>query len=82
MSCADVCLDMDYDGDNEFYAEVIRTARQPHACCECGRTILEDEIFPAWLKTSAIDCLAKIDSLAARDKLRDAFNEWRKDGAA
>lgn len=39
MSCADVCLDMDYDGANEFYAEKVVTARKPHKCCECGDVI-------------------------------------------
>lgn len=40
MNCADVCLDMDYDADdNEFYVEVTVKSRKPHVCCECGERI-------------------------------------------
>lgn len=37
--CADVCLDHDYDGFNEFYSDRLVTARKPHKCCECGGAI-------------------------------------------
>ena len=39
MGCADICLSMDYDATNEFYAEKVVTARKPHKCCECGDVI-------------------------------------------
>ncbi len=123
MSCSDVCLDMDYDVDNEFYAEVTYTARKPYHCCECRETIvpgqryeratgkaddhiwtvktcahcaairkalvcgswqfgklweqIEENVFPVWLTHSPIDCLAQIDSLEARNKLRERFDEWQ-----
>jgi hypothetical protein len=39
MNCADVCVEMDYDGSNEFYNEATRTAAKPHQCCECHEVI-------------------------------------------
>lgn len=41
MSCADVCIETDFDGEsNEFYVEaVVGRSRKPHVCCECGETI-------------------------------------------
>lgn len=39
-ACSDVCIDMDYDyDDNEFYSQDIVRARKPHVCCECGEPI-------------------------------------------
>jgi hypothetical protein len=40
---------------------------------------LVEEVFPAWLEKSPIDCLAKIALKSARDKLAHRFEEWRKD---
>lgn len=37
-----------------------------------------DVTFPAFQRASPIDCLAKIESLAARDKLRAKFAEWEQ----
>lgn len=45
MSCDDVCLDMDYDGCNDFYSESMRRAAKPHKCRECGREILKGEQY-------------------------------------
>ncbi len=128
MSCADVCISMDYDG-NRFASSKMRTARKPHRCCECRETIpvgaryevysacsddgdffeaktcavcfdirnalvcgswifeelweaIEEGVFPAWITTSPIDCLAKVDSLAARDRLRERFAGWRDEQGA
>lgn len=39
MSCADVCIDHDYDYYNEFYRESLRVARKLHMCCECGEAV-------------------------------------------
>ena len=39
MSCADVCIDHDYDDENAFYRETTPTARTPHTCCECRAVI-------------------------------------------
>ena len=126
MSCDDICIDMEYDSnDNDFYREKIRRARRPHACVECRRVILpgesyqhasgksdgsvwtaktcaecaeirkalvcgsfvfgglweaiEESIFPAASERSLIDCLAQIDSLAARDAVRAAFDAWKSE---
>lgn len=123
MSCADVCIDQDYDGDiAEFYRESRPKARKPHQCCECGETIpvgtvyqrasgksegdvwseatcavceeirrafvcgsvtfgmlwesIELEMFPIWTERGPIDCLAKLDTLAARDKCRARYQTW------
>lgn len=125
MSCADVCLSMDHDG-NKFQSSQLRKARKPHKCCECGETIpagatyeyysacscdgdffdaktcvicldirnalvcgmwifemlwesIEEEVFPAWLASSPIDCLAKVETLAARNVLRQRFAAWKHD---
>lgn len=40
MSCADVCVVMDWDGGNDFYHEVERRAAKQHQCCECGDSIV------------------------------------------
>lgn len=123
MSCADVCIDMDYDSDEtKFSRFIMRTARKVHECCECKGQIkpgdryeyacglddysfweaktrptcyeirralvcgswiygmLWDEIgevvFPEWKNSSPIDCLAKIESLDARNKLRERYADW------
>ena len=123
MSCADVCIDMDYDDDNVFFSVRDVIARKEHKCCECGCPIkigdtfeyakgknddfwtartcsdcaeirntfvcgtwvygmlyesIQESMFPVWLETGPIDCLAKIESLSARNKLREAYEEWRK----
>ncbi len=38
---------------------------------------IEEGIFPAWQRLSPLDCLAKIDSLAARDALRARYRMWQ-----
>lgn len=67
MSCADVCLDMYYDGDNEFYSERIVKAKKPHRCCECQRTIAPSESYEHvsgrsegdfWTAKTCADCRA------------------------
>jgi hypothetical protein len=43
---------------------------------------IEELVFPAWLTTSPLDCLAKIDSLEARNLLCNkfvTFQESRRD---
>lgn len=45
MSCNDVCVVMDYDGSNEFYAEAMRRARKAHKCCECGDPIAAGDLY-------------------------------------
>lgn len=45
MSCADVCLSMDYDGSNEFFSEKPVRARKAHKCCECRGAIAVGETY-------------------------------------
>jgi hypothetical protein len=124
MSCADVCLDHDYDEGNDFYSETKPRARKPHRCCECGETIhvgavyqrasgkadgeiwttrscavcceirsafvcgswefgrlwesIREEIFPIWEESGPIDCLAKVETLEARNKLREEYQDWKR----
>lgn len=127
MSCADVCLDMDYDAcANDFYHERMVVARKAHRCCECGEAIpvgaryqratgksdgevwtattcavcaeirqafvcgswvfgglwdeIEDVMFPVWNEQGPLDCLAKLQTIEARDKCRTRYREWREDG--
>lgn len=42
MDCA--CL-WGFDGENDFTAEEIRTARKCHVCCECKRSIGKGEKY-------------------------------------
>lgn len=39
MSCADICLSHDYDGDSAFSSMKWVRARKAHTCCECGEAI-------------------------------------------
>lgn len=123
MSCADICLEADYENDNAFFVERMVTARKEHICCECRSPILPGnrfecakgkddsfwvaktcadcaeirkaffcgswvygymfsqiraELFPVWDEVSPIDCLAKVESLSARNALRMAYTEWRQ----
>lgn len=126
MSCADVCIDMDYDGGNEFYAEaVVKKSRKVHRCCECHEAIqagasyvrstgksdggvfseatccpcheirkafccsgwifgeletsMREQVFEVWQKLGPYDCLAKLESLEARNRAMAWFREWRDD---
>jgi hypothetical protein len=65
MGCADVCIDMDYGEDNEFYAESFPLARKEHRCCECRRTIKPGERYQRcagksdgsfWAERSCAEC--------------------------
>lgn len=125
MSCADVCLDMDYDADSsDFCTESFHKARKSHKCCECGGVIakgqryeraagktcgemwshatcaacaeireafvcgslvygmlwesIKESMFPVWDRKGPIDCLAKLETLEARDKCRAQYAEWKK----
>ena len=40
---------------------------------------IEEVIFPEWDRIGPFDCLAKIDSLPAREKLRAAYADWKAD---
>lgn len=42
---------------------------------------IENYIFPEWKKLSPIDCLAKIDSLEARNKLRFVYATYLGDAS-
>jgi hypothetical protein len=45
MSCADVCVSMDWDGYNDFYTEAWHRAVKPHTCIECARVIAPRESY-------------------------------------
>lgn len=40
---------------------------------------IEEHVFPEWEKYSPIDCLAKVESLDARNVLRARYDEWRNE---
>lgn len=44
-NCKDVCIAMDYDYSNEFYAESDRRARKAYKCCECNGAIAPGELY-------------------------------------
>lgn len=128
MSCADVCIDMGYDADdNEFFHCADRRARKEHLCCECRRPIrpgeayecasgksdgrvwtskscaqcadirkalvcgsweygalwehIHEGVFPVWLERGPWDCLALVESEAARRELSSSFEQWKEDRA-
>jgi len=37
--CADVCIDMGYDGENDFFSQSVVKARKSYHCEECGEQI-------------------------------------------
>lgn len=125
MNCSDVCIDMDYDDANDFYTEaIVKKARRPHKCCECGdaicigasyqratgknegriwtattcllcaeirgafvcgswmfgglREAIEEALFPIWETSGPIDCLAKLDTLEARQLVRQWYDDWKR----
>ena len=39
---------------------------------------IQEEVFPAWLRTGPWDCLAKIDLLSARRLLEARFAAWQE----
>lgn len=72
MGCADICLSMDYDGCNEFYAEKVVKARKPHRCCECGDEIGVGSLYERASGKSDGDFFAVNTCLACRE-IRAAF---------
>ena len=123
MSCADVCIDHDYDVDqNEFHHESSVRARKEHRCCECRWAIkpgdthelavgksdgrfwtmrtcqvcveirkafvcgswvygelwesIGEYIFPRWADEGPFDCLVKLDTQQARDRVFDEYEAW------
>lgn len=43
---------------------------------------IEQGMFPIWTEKGPIDCLAKVETAEARDKLREAYREWLVDNPA
>lgn len=39
---------------------------------------IEEGMFPVWDRTGPIDCLAKLETLEARDKCRQRYQQWRE----
>lgn len=73
MSCADVCLSMDYDsGANDFYHTQYPTARKPHRCCECRGTIQPGERYERVSGKSDGDVWT-VKSCGRCAEIRDAF---------
>jgi hypothetical protein len=59
----------------------IRKALVCGTCVHGGlwEAIEDHGVFERWTRTSPIDCLAKVETLEARNVLRHRFTEWRKD---
>jgi hypothetical protein len=41
---------------------------------------IKEVMFPVWEESGPIDCLAKVESLEARNFLRDLYAEYRREG--
>lgn len=39
---------------------------------------IEDELFPVWDTSGPIDCLAKLETLEARQKARQRYADWKE----
>ena len=42
-------------------------------------TSIEEEMFPIWNERGPIDCLAKLETIEARNKCRQWYDRWRQD---
>jgi hypothetical protein len=40
---------------------------------------IEESMFPVWTRKGPIDCLAKLETLEAREKCRDRYRDWKAD---
>ena len=127
-NCADVCIDMYWDGNSEFCVTKECASRKERKCCECHAVIpigakysrstgksdgdfwstatcllcveirkafvcgsfvfeelwqsIEDELFPRWRKVGPWDCLAKLDTDAARAMMNARYNAWEQERIA
>ena len=72
MSCADVCLSHDYDGDTSFYEEGFSRSRKAYVCCECGDTIRLGQRYQ-WAKGTTTDGLFRVHTCAVCAEIRATF---------
>ena len=40
---------------------------------------IQESMFPVWDRKGPIDCLAKLETLEARNKCRERYADWKKD---
>lgn len=73
------------DGDL-WTAKTCRLCREIRKAFVCGTWTfgllwesIEESMFPIWDDKGPIDCLAKLDSVEARNKCREAYRQWRGD---
>jgi hypothetical protein len=72
MSCADVCLSHDYDGDSSLYREGFSRARKEYRCCECGDVILLRELYQ-WATGKHGSGMFRVQTCSVCAEIRAAF---------
>lgn len=73
------------DEGSIWVAKTCPTCYEIRSVFVCGSWIygrlwesIREGMFPIWKESGPIDCLAKVESLEARNKLRNAYDDWSK----